>query len=256
MIGERLATRVAALEAERVSFVQATVVRAGRPASVRAGATALVLGDGSIEGFVGGHCAEPSVRLHALHALETGEALLLRIEPGAGDGAAVEGAVTEHNPCLSGGALEIFLEPHIPPARLHVIGETPIARALATLGRASGYDVQTYADGSIEPTTGDAAVIVASHGRDEDRALATALDIGVPYVGLVASRKRGQAVVADLQVSDDDRARVHTPAGLDIGAQTPEEIALSILAEIVQTRRPHLAPAPTTGHEGHHHCHE
>jgi xanthine dehydrogenase accessory factor len=257
MIGEGLASRVAALEDERVAFVQATVVRAGRPASVRAGATALVLGDGTIEGFVGGHCAEPSVRLHALRALETGEALLLRIEPGDGAGAAVEGAVTEHNPCLSGGALEIFLEPHLPPARLHVVGETPIARALVQLGAALGYDVAARADGAIEPTHDDAAVIVASHGRDEDRALAAALDAGVPYVGLVASRKRGAAVVADLDSSDDDRARVRTPAGLDIGARTPEEIALSILAEIVASRRPQLAPLPPVSREDQdHHCHE
>jgi len=257
MIGEGLANRVAALEDERVAYVQATVVRAGRPASVRAGATALVLGDGTIEGFVGGHCAEPSVRLHALHALETGEALLLRIEPGDGARDRVEGAVIEHNPCLSGGALEIFLEPHLPAARLHVVGDTPIALALQHLGAALGYDVVARSDGAIEPTHDDAAVIVASHGRDEDRALITALELGVPYVGLVASRKRGAAVVADLDVGDEDRARVHTPAGLDIGAQTAEEIALSILAEIVAARRPQLAPLPEQGqgHEGHH-CHE
>ena len=88
----------------------------GRPASVQPGASALVLGDGTIEGFVGGHCAEPSVRLHALHVLETGEPLLLRIEPGNGEGDAIDGAVTVHNPCISGGALEIFLEPHLPAA--------------------------------------------------------------------------------------------------------------------------------------------
>ncbi len=255
MIGEGLANRVAALEDERVAFVQATVVRAGRPASVRAGATALVLGDGTIEGFVGGHCAEPSVRLHALHALETGEALLLRIEPGDGARDRIEGAVIEHNQCLSGGALEIFLEPHLPAARLHVVGDTPIALALQHLGAALGYDVVARSDGAIEPTHNDAAVIVASHGRDEDRALITALELGVPYVGLVASRKRGTAVVADLDVTDEDRARVHTPAGLDIGAQTPAEIALSILAEIVAARRPQLAPLPEQGHEGHR-CHE
>jgi xanthine dehydrogenase accessory factor len=256
MIGEGLASRAAALEDERVAFVQATVVRAGRPASVRAGATALVLGDGTIEGFVGGHCAEPSVRLHALRALETGEALLLRIEPGAGDRDAIEGAVTEHNPCLSGGALEIFLEPHLPAARLHVVGDTPIAHALQRLGDALGYDVVARSDGAIEPTHDDAAVIVASHGRDEEPALKAALENGVPYVGLVASRKRGSAVVADLDVTDDDRARVHTPAGLDIGAQTPEEIALSILSEIVATRRPQVAQLPEPDHAGHHHCHE
>jgi xanthine dehydrogenase accessory factor len=260
MIAERLANRATALAAERMPFVQATVVRAGRPASVRAGATALVLRDGTIEGFVGGHCAEPSVRIHALHALETGDALLLRIEPGDGEAAAADGAVTVHNPCISGGALEIFLEPHVPAPRVHVIGSTPIALALVDLGRGIGYDVVPNTTGDLDPSADDAAVIVASHGRDEDRALGTALDAGVPYVGLVASRKRGAAVVADLDVSDDDRARVHTPAGLDIGARTPEEIALSILAEIVAERRPQLAPLPPVphddgGHEGHH-CHE
>ncbi|HET9507807.1 MAG TPA: XdhC family protein [Gaiellaceae bacterium] len=248
MIAERLADRAAALEAEREPYVQAVVVRAARPASVQVGATALVRKDGSIEGFVGGHCAEPSVRLHALRVLETGEALLLRIEPGAGDEAAADGAVTVHNPCISGGALEIFLEPRLPKPRLHVIGDTPIAHALAELGRTLGYDIAAGDD----PTADDAALVVASHGRDEEPALTAALEQGVPYVGLVASRKRGAAVVETLEAAD----RVHTPAGLDIGARTPEEIALSILAEIVATRRRTVAPPePAAAHEGHC-CHE
>jgi xanthine dehydrogenase accessory factor len=257
MIAERLASRAAALAAERIPYVQATVVRAARPASVQVGATALVHADGTIEGFVGGHCAEPSVRLHALRVLETGEPLLLRIEPGAGDGDATDGAITVHNPCISGGALEIFLEPRLPAPRLRVVGDTPIATALAELGRGMGYDVAT---GDGEPGADDAALVVASHGRDEEHALATALDLGVPYVGLVASRRRGAAVVAALTVSDDDKARVRTPAGIDIGARTPEEIALSILAEIVAARRHQIAPPEPiadehTGHEGHC-CHE
>jgi xanthine dehydrogenase accessory factor len=238
MIAERLAARAAALEAERVPFVQATVVRARRPASVRAGAAALVLGDGTIEGFVGGHCAEPSVRLHALRALETGEALLLRIEPGDGEGDAVDGAVTVHNPCISGGALEIFLEPRVPAPRVHVVGDTPIALALGELARCLGFDV---ADG--DPSPEDAAVVVASHGRDEERALTAAVDAGVPYIGLVASRKRGEAVVTALGIEG-----VHTPAGLDIGARTPEEIALSILAEIVAVRRRQIVPPAPPPH--------
>jgi xanthine dehydrogenase accessory factor len=245
----RLAGRAAALESERVPYVCATVVRAGRPASVQPGAGAIVLGDGTIEGFVGGHCAEPSVRLHALRVLETGEPLLLRIEPGNGDEAAVDGAITVHNPCISGGALEIFLEPRLPAPRLQVIGDTPIARALGELARGMGYEVGDEHSGD------DVALVVASHGRDEEEALATALDLGVPYVGLVASRKRGTAVVESLEVSDEDRARVHTPAGLDIGARTPEEIALAILAEIVAMRRAHTAPPVEHHHEGHC-CHE
>jgi xanthine dehydrogenase accessory factor len=247
----RLAQRADALDSERVPYVCATVVRAGRPASVQPGAGALVLGDGTIEGFVGGHCAEPSVRLHALRVLETGEPLLLRIEPGDGEGDAIDGAVIVHNPCISGGALEIFLEPHLPAPRMHVIGDTPIARALGELARGLGYDVMAGG----EPSSDDAALVVASHGRDEEHALATALDVGVPYVGLVASRRRGTAVVAGLEVSDDDKSRVHTPAGLDIGARTPEEIALSILAEIVATRRTKTTP-PVERHQEGHCCHE
>jgi len=263
MIAEQLAARAAALEAERVPFVQATVVRARRPASVRPGATALVLADGTIEGFVGGHCAEESVRMQALRALETGEALLLRIEPGTGEVDAIDGAITVHNPCISGGALEIFLEPRVPAPRLHVVGDTPIAMALCTLARTVGYDVAPHTGGDLGLARDDAAVIVASHGHDEERALETALTGGVPYVGLVASQKRGAAVTASLDVTEDDRRRLHTPAGLNIGARSPEEIALSILAEIVATRQPVTAPvavtaAPAPTHETHegHCCHE
>jgi xanthine dehydrogenase accessory factor len=242
------------LRAERLPYVQATVVRAARPASVQVGATATVLGDGTIDGFVGGHCAEPSVRLHALRALETGEPLLLRIEPGDGESEPTDGAITVHNPCISGGALEIFLEPRLPPLRVHVLGDTPIARALAELGRGMGYDVVPVASGEVAPEPDDAAVIVASHGRDEEQALEAALEAGVAYIGLVASPKRGAAVLAALDAPD--RERVHTPAGLDIGARTPQEIALSILAQLVETGRSGLATPPLPVPEHGHHCHE
>jgi xanthine dehydrogenase accessory factor len=237
-----------------VPYVRATVVRAARPASVQVGATAEVLGDGTIDGFVGGHCAEPSVRIHALRALETGEPLLLRIEPGDGDSEPTEGAITVHNPCISGGALEIFLEPRLPPLRVHVLGDTPIALALAELGRGMGYDVVLVASGKVAPEPDDAAVIVASHGRDEEPALEAALAAGVAYIALVASPKRGAAVLAALDAPDGER--VHTPAGLDIGARTPQEIALSILAQLVETRRSGLATPPLPVPEHGHHCHE
>jgi xanthine dehydrogenase accessory factor len=228
------ARRAEALAAARVPFVTAIVVRAQRPTSVTAGDSAVILADGTIEGFVGGVCAEASVRLQALRVLETGEPLVLRIVPGDEKGSAEEGAVTVQNPCLSGGALEIFLEPRLPAPRLGVVGDTPIALALASLGERLGYDVQ------LEQSDDDIALVVASHGRREEAALERALRDGVPYVGLVASRKRGVAVVEELRAAgtlgEDDIARIHTPAGLDIGARTPEEIALSILAEIVSTR--------------------
>src|SRR5262245_681865 len=141
MIAPALSRRADELRASRAAFVVATVVRAQRPTSVRSGDTALVLNDGTIEGFVGGACAEQSVRLHALRVLETGEALLLRILPGDDDAPAAEGAVTVQNPCLSGGSLEIFLEPVLVAPRVLVVGETPIAAALVRLGEALDLDM-------------------------------------------------------------------------------------------------------------------
>ena len=138
-----------------------------------------------------------------------------------------------HNPCLSGGTLEIFLEPVIPAPMVAVHGDTPIARALAELGGPLGYAIVVW-DPTVAPEA--AAVVVASHGRDEEAVLDVALAAGVPYVGLVASHKRGEAVVGSLSTDASGRARVRTPAGLDIGARTPEEVALSILAEIVASR--------------------
>lgn len=231
------------LAAAREPFVTAIVVRAQRPSSVVAGDCGIVLRDGTIEGFVGGACAETSVRLHALRVLETGEALVLRIVPESAEGALEDGAVTVENPCLSGGALEIFLEPWLPLPHVGVVGETPVASALRSLGPGVGYEV-----GDMSPD--DIAVVVASHGRDEEESLEGALLAGVPYVGLVASRRRGAAVLEELRsrgrVGSSDVARVRTPAGLDIGARTAEEIALSILAEIVSVRRAQPSVEPVS----------
>jgi xanthine dehydrogenase accessory factor len=245
--GTGVAGRADALAAARAPFVSAIVVRAQRPSSVRPGDSAIVLADGTIEGFVGGACAEPSVRLHAMRVLETGEALLLRIEPGDGEAPAQDGAVTVQNPCLSGGALEIFLEPHLPAPRVLALGDTPVVLALADIGARVGLDVAAG-----EQHAGDLAVVVASHGRGEEDALAAALRSDVPYVGLVASRKRGAAVkeaLRDMGLTDVELERLRTPAGLDIGARGAEEIALSILAEIVSVRRHHHqvpVPEPAT----------
>jgi xanthine dehydrogenase accessory factor len=226
-------------------FVEATVVRAQSPTSVRAGDAAVVRPDGTIEGFVGGACAEASVRLYALRALETGEPLLLRILPGAVDDQPEpdEGAVTVTNPCLSGGALEIFLRPRLPAPRIRIAGETPIGSAVADLAGRVGYATELGAAEDSHPRADDAAVVVASHGHDEERVLTAALREGVPYVGLVASETRGDAVTESLDAPEEMRARIHTPAGLEIGADSPEEIALAILAEIVALRRSEAAAA-------------
>jgi xanthine dehydrogenase accessory factor len=245
MINEALGARVQELVADRLPFVLATVVRTARPTSVRPGDSALVLSDGTIEGFVGGTCAQASVRLHAARALETGDPVLLRLEPGGeAQEDARDGVVVVHNPCLSGGSLEIFLQPRLPAARIVVAGETPVARALAAVARAAGYDVVVDA----EPVATDAALVVATHGTEEEAALTHALEIGVGYVALVASRKRGAAVLDALDVPDALRTHVHTPAGLDIGARTPGDIAISILAELVaeRTARPPGSARPVS----------
>jgi xanthine dehydrogenase accessory factor len=243
-----------ALTRARVPYVQATVVRAQRPTSAHAGDTALVRADGAIDGFVGGTCAEASVREYGLKVLSRGEPLLLRIVPGEHvAGTDEEGAVTVANPCLSGGSVEIFLEPRVPAPRVLVVGQTPIATALVELGGPLGFAVERASGEDAAPRPDDAALVVASHGRGEEPALVAALRLGVPYVGLIASRRRGTAVLASLEVTDEQRHRVHTPAGLDIGARTAAEIALSVLAEIVAERRagdagalPDAPPEPAT----------
>lgn len=247
-----LLARAEALRAARTPYVMATVVRAQRPTSAKPGDSALILADGTLDGFVGGTCAESTVRLHGLRLLATGASTLLRITPAAepdlaarpgvpawsdesptGDEA--EGLIVINNPCLSGGSLEIFLEAMVPAPLIHVYGEAPVARALVRVGAATGYDMvaglaETLGSVPIPPDT--TAVVVASHGRAEEAVIAAALRAEVPYIALVASRKRGDVVLASLGVG---RERVHSPAGLDIGARSASEIAVSILAEIIAT---------------------
>jgi xanthine dehydrogenase accessory factor len=247
-----LLAEVERLRGDRTPFVLATVVRVERPTSAKAGDRAIVRADGSLAGFVGGTCAESTVRLQGLRLLASGQSTLLRITAADPPAPSAEGMVTVANPCLSGGTLDIFLEAMVPPPLVYVFGDAPVARALAAAGAAIGYEMRAggLADGETAGTQAvppDAdAVVVASHGRDEPPVLAAALRAGVPYVALVASRRRGAAVLADLDVPEEERARVRSPAGLDIGARTAGEVAVSILAEIV-AHRPQAAAAPAPG---------
>jgi xanthine dehydrogenase accessory factor len=228
-------TRAGELRAARVPYVHARVVLAEAPTSAKPGAEALVLPDGTIEGFVGGSCAESTVRAQGLALLDSGESLLLRITPAPEPDA--PGKLVVHNPCLSGGTLEIFMEPVLPAPLMLVVGNAPVATALAGVAEQIGW-AATHVDGelTVEGCAGASAVVVASHGRDEEPALVAALQADVPYVGLVASRKRGEAVIGSLGMCSGHTSRIHSPAGLDIGARTPGEIALSIMTEIVSLR--------------------
>lgn len=227
--------RVANLRRARTPFVHATVVRAQQPTSAHAGDRAIVLADGTIEGFVGGQCAQSSVRRTALGALQSGESVLLRVLPG-GDVHFPDapGACVVVNPCLSGGALEIFLEPQLPMPLIAIHGAAPIADKLAQLCAVLEFEVDRAGDRPLDQAT---AVVIASHGGPEAELIRAALDASVSYIGLVASTVRGASILDALGLTARERERVHTPVGLDIGARTPAEIAVSIAAELIREMR-------------------
>lgn len=251
MTARELRERADRLQADRIPFVHARVVLAERPTSAKPGDEAIVLADGTVEGFVGGQCALATLRAQGLAVLDRRESTLLRIAPTPEPDQ--PGRIVVHNPCQSGGTLEIFMEPVLPAPLVRVHGTTPIGVALARVGDSLGYDMEPWdpdGGGSAGPpdlATTD-AVVVASHGNGEEAVLESAVRSGVPYVGLVASRKRGAAVLSALDLSDEEKARIHTPAGMDIGARTAEEVALSILAEIIAQRHgePRAMAAPTS----------
>jgi len=240
---DALARRAEELAAQGAAFATATVVRAQRPTSAHAGDVALITSDGNIEGFVGGICAEHSVRLFAWTAMKSGKPLLLRILPEVSEdmttGTEEDGAVTVENTCLSGGAIEIFLEPTLPTPRVNIVGSKPIAAAIERLGPEFDLDIAAVGDTTPEIQEGDLGIVVAAHGKGELEAIRAGLEAELPYVGLVASPKRGTALLQELRdagVPEEQLGCVDCPAGLDIGAQTPPEVALSIIARLIQTR--------------------
>lgn len=225
------AERARELTAARRPFVHATVVRAQEPTSARAGDDAVILADGSIEGFVGGVCAETSVRAAAMDTLRNGDSMLLRVLPEDSAGfPELPGALVVVNPCHSGGAIEIFLRPVLPKPLIGVSGTSPIAAAAGALAEFLDFEVTGDYQGA-------SAVVVAGLGRDEEQAIRAALDAGVPMIALVASHTRSMILLDAMGLSGDERDRIRPHAGIAIGARTPKEIALSVLAEIVRELR-------------------
>ena len=260
MTSRAIFARAAELESEGRSFVVATVVAVRRPTSARPGASGIIHPDGTIEGWVGGSCAQPVVVREALRALGDGQPRLLRLSKDVpAEGRRGDGIVELVMTCHSGGTLEIYVEPHLPAPVLWVAGTTPIAGALVALGSAAGWRVSIFdpiADPDAFPgaervivgtdITGldpgvAPAVVVATQGIWDEEALAAALTRDASYVGLVASPTRAAVVRAWLRdeagVPEERLAALRAPAGLDLGAETAEEVALSILAELVQVRR-------------------
>ncbi|MHB8960749.1 MAG: XdhC family protein [Candidatus Limnocylindrales bacterium] len=273
MAAASLTPRIAELEADGVAFALATVVAVRRPTSARPGARGIIRADGTIEGWVGGSCAQPVVIREALRSLQDGQPRLLRLsKDGPAEGRRSDGIVELTMSCHSGGTLEIYVEPRLPAPSLWVAGTTPIATALATLGTATGWRVSVFdplADPSafpgvervltegglrvVDPETSPYAVVATQGIWDEEAVERLLRRDHVSYVGLIASPTRAavlRAWLADEGVPAERTAALRAPAGMDIGAETPEEVAVSILAELTLVRRgraPFVAmPGPAT----------
>jgi xanthine dehydrogenase accessory factor len=236
------------LVADGEPFALATVVWRRAPSSGKPGATAVITTDRRIAGWIGGACAEPTVIREALRAIDEGTPRLLFLgTPDELEAQAREGVVTVPIACQSEGALEVYVEPVLPAPHVVVIGGSPAAGALADLATALDWRATRVDDslafGTVTPSS---FVVVATQGHYDEDALEAALATPAAYIGLVASRTRTSSVLGYLRdrgVSDDDLARVHAPAGLDLGKVQPNEIAVAILAELVQLRAQGALPA-------------
>jgi len=237
-------------------FAVAVVVRSEPPVSGKPGYKAIIRADGTMCGWIGGGCTQPLVIREALASLEDGRPRLIRISPEAS--AAHEQGITEYTmTCHSGGALDVFIEPVLPRPHLVIFGRSLVAQTLARLAAAIDYKVTvvTSADAGERFQTADAVVeqleecgtsigreafiVVATQGEDDEEALEQAASLGARYTAFVASRTKAGKIfeyLGEKGVSEERLARIKAPAGLDIKATTPEEIAVSILAEMIQAK--------------------
>ena len=256
---------VSALKQKGQPFALATVVRTVAATAAKAGAKAVILADGTIsEGWIGGGCARAAVLAAARDALHDGKPRLVSVQPpdvlqeqGVAAGDERAGVRFANNLCPSQGTMDVFVEPVLPRPQLIVCGASPVAVAIADLGRGLKFAITVCApaadqaafaaadrriDGYALPMdeAGSRFVVVATQGRGDEAALEAALAIDCDYVAFVGSRRKAAALkeaLARRGVAPERLARVKSPAGLDLGAIAPEEIALSILAEIVAVRR-------------------
>jgi xanthine dehydrogenase accessory factor len=244
------------------SFAIAMVVRFEPPISGKSGDKAIIDSGGRIWGWIGGGCAQPTVVKEALEAIRDSKPRLVRISPSPNP-VVQEGVLEYAMTCHSGGALEIFIEPVLPKPQIVILGRSIVAQVLARLGAVAGYSVAVMApdvsrENFPEPTalhdeldlrrvrvTPRTFVVVSTQGEFDEEALEQALNSDVPYIAFVASKTKAQAILDYLrgkEISSERLARVTAPAGVPIGAVSPEEIAVSVLAEIVQ--KGHSQPQP------------
>ncbi len=250
---------IGTLKTEGARFAVATVVRTTSLTAAKAGAKAVIRADGTIEaGWIGGGCARGAVLRAARAAIADGRARLVSVQPpdlldagGIAAGEDRDGVHFEKNLCPSQGSMDVFVEPVLPRPELLVCGATPVAAALASLAPQFGFQVRSagpesgYRFDDLPPA--ERYIVVATQGSGDQAALGAALRAEARYVGFVGSRRKIAALRAALTGAGTDPARLdalHAPAGLPIDAVTPEEIALSILAEITAVRRCHDRTVP------------
>jgi xanthine dehydrogenase accessory factor len=253
-----LLARALELADAREPFAMATVVWRRAPSSGHVGSKAVIRADGSVEGWLGGACAEPTVVRQAQESMADGRPRLLFLgRPDELDRRAADGMVTVPMACESEGALEVYLEPILPRPQVVVVGRSPAVFTLAALARALEWDVAVVDDGGDATTHpfpelvrttldlsalgigGASAVVIATQGHYDDLALEAALATGAGYIGLVATEKRAAATVALLRhrgIGDEQLLRVVSPAGLDLGRVDNAEIAVAVLADLVARR--------------------
>jgi xanthine dehydrogenase accessory factor len=255
MNGWEVMEQAADLARRGEAFALATVVWRQGPSSSQQGSRAIITADGRLHGWIGGACAEPAVVRAARHVIATGTAeLLLLGNPDQFGGAVPDGVAVIPISCQSEGALEVYIEPVVPVPHLVVVGRSPMAQTLAGLAQALGWHAELIdgADFSAARADERSLVVVATQGHDDEGVLERAVAARPAYLGLVGSRKRGATVLgylADRGLPKAELDRVKVPAGLDLGSTTHPEIAVAILAELVQLRASGaLAGASTQRH--------
>jgi len=224
------------------AFALATVVWRQGPSSGKLGSRAIITADGELRGWIGGACAEPTVIREAKAAIGDGQPRLLLLGPADKFGDAVpDGMTVVPIACQSEGALEVYIEPVLPAPHLVIVGSSPMAATLAQLAETIGWSVDLIAgrEFTAEQVHGKSMVVIATQGHGDEDLVGHAVAARPAYLGLVGSRKRGASVLgylADRGLPKDQLDRVHVPAGLDLGHIGHEEMAVAILAELVQLR--------------------
>ncbi|HUV20222.1 MAG TPA: XdhC family protein [Gammaproteobacteria bacterium] len=242
----------AALLREGTPLALATVVQAVSPTSGKPGDKALVTGDAIVEGWIGGGCAQPAVIEATRGALGSGESSLIRVGP-KGEWEPLEGVVDYTSGCLSGGTLVIFIEPMIKRPLLNILGNSPAAHSLCYLAGHLGFAVTLTCPDPVardlpanvrratdfSEVNGD-FIVIATQGKHDRSALKAALASSASHIAMIASSRKIAGLKASFAragVAPAQLDRIHSPAGIEIGALTPAEIALSVLAELVRVRR-------------------